>query len=134
MIINNVEMQNLYVAQENLNIRSGPGTNYTIIGGCYKYSLVDVQYIDNGFAYIGKGQWICSKYLKRYTDGLEDNMQGWKMTTMHNLNMRKGPGTQYRSLGILKKGKTVEVIKEQNNWFQVKYKNKTFWLSGMYLK
>lgn len=129
MMINNVEIPNLYYVKENLNVRSGPGTSYTIIGGIRKDNLVEVKYSIDGFSYIGRGRWICSRYLEKYTDDIT-----WKATTIANLNMRKGPGTQYRSLGILKKGKTVEIIKEQNNWFQVKYKNKTFWLSGMYLK
>lgn len=50
-----------------------------------------------------------------------------------NLNVRSGPGTQYCKIGIIPKGKTVKVLKQENNWFKVKYKNKVFWLSGQYL-
>ena len=134
MIINNVQMQNLYVVQENLNVRSGPGTSYTIIGGIKQYELVDVKHCLNNFAYIGNGQWVSQRYLERYTDGItQREMKNWKVTTMANLNMRTGPGTQYCKIGIIPKGKTVKVLKQENNWFKVKYKNKVFWLFGQYL-
>ena len=134
MIINDVTVQNLYYTTAHLNVRSGPGVSYSIIGGCYKDSLVDVKYFKDGFSYIGNGRWVCSKYLKRYTDDLTDDMPGWKMTTMYNLNMRTGPGTQYSKIGIIPKDTTVEIIKVRGNWFQARYKNKVFWLSGQYLR
>lgn len=133
MIINNTEMQNLYVVEADLNVRSGPGIEYSIIGGIKKYELVDVQYSTNDFAYIGKGRWVCNRYLERYVDGIT-NEANWKVTTMYNMNMRSGPGTNYYSKGIIQKGTTVKVIKVKNNWFYVQYKNKKFWLSGLYLK
>lgn len=130
MMINNATVQqNLYYTTANLNVRSGPGTEFTKIGLIPKDELVDVKYTESGFAYIGKGRWVCSRYLAQYTDDLE-----WKATTTANLNMRKGPSTQYRSIGILRKGTKVDVLREENGWFEVKWNKKTFWLSGMYLK
>ena len=129
-MINNVAVQNLYVVQADcLNIRSGAGINYPITGGIRKNELVNVRYSVNGFSCIGDNKWVCSKYIKKYTDDI-----CWKATTMYDMNMRKGPGTEYDKIGLIPKGTTVKVLKEENNWFEVKYGKKVFWLSGAYLK
>lgn len=128
-MIAQVTIQNLYVVDYNLNIRSGPGTEFTKIGLIPQYELVDVKYVENNFAYLGKGKWVSMDYLSKYTDGLKP----WKAKTTENLNMRKGPGTNYISTGILKKGTRVTVLKEEKGWFNVKYNGKEFWLSGRYL-
>ena len=130
-MINNVivQEQQLYVTTAHLNVRAGAGINYPIVGGYYKGTVIEVLNIKNNWAYLKNGSYVSARYIKKYTDD-----EYWKATTIANMNMRKGPGTQYISTGILKKGTTVEILKEQNNWFQVKYKNRVFWLSGMYLK
>lgn len=129
MMIAQATMQNLYVVETNLNIRSGPGIEFSKVGLMPQYELVDVRYTENGFGYIGEGHWVCMDYLEKYTDGLKP----WKAKTTANLNKRKGPGTNYVSTGILKKGARVTIIGEENGWFKVKFKGKVFWLSGMYL-
>lgn len=130
MMINDVVVQqNLYYTTARLNVRLGAGTQhvyaYTMDKGC----IVNVEYIVDNWGYLGGGCWACMDYMEKYKDD-----ECWKATTTANLNMRLGAGTNYRSIGILKKGTTVEVIKEQNGWFEVKWNKRTFWLSGMYLK
>lgn len=135
MIDNNMAIvqeiqQNLYVTTADLNVRSGAGTSYPIIGGLYKDTLVDVVSINNGWALLRNDTYVSAKYLVKYTDDIE-----WKSTTTANLNMRNKAGTSgtYVILTI-PKGTTVDVLMEDSGWFKVKYGKYTGWCSGMYLK
>ena len=134
MIDNNVAIvqeiqQNLYVTTTNLNVRSGAGTNYPIIGGLQKDTLVDVVSINNGWALLRNSTYVSAKYLVKYTDDIE-----WKATTTANLNMRNKAGTSgtYVILTI-PKGTTVDVLMEDSGWFKVSYKGYEGWVSGKYL-
>lgn len=136
MISNNIAIvqeiqQNLYiVTADSLNVRSGAGINYTIIGGLYKDTLIDVVSINNGWALLRNGTYVCADYICKYIDDLE-----WKVTTTARLNLRNKPTTR-KSYVITKipKGTTLDVIKESGGWFKVKYKKYTGWVSGIYLK
>lgn len=58
-----------------------------------------------------------------------------KTTTTANLNIRSGPGTKHRSLGVLRKGTTVvRTGKTSGKWWQVKAAGKTGWVHSGYLK
>ena len=52
-----------------------------------------------------------------------------------NLNVRKSASTKYKSIGILKTGKTVKVLASKGGWYKIQYtNNKTGWSSKKYLK
>ncbi|MBK1635857.1 SH3 domain-containing protein [Rhodovulum adriaticum] len=53
------------------------------------------------------------------------------VTTM--LNVRTGPGTNYRVMGALPTGTTVDVIQCEGNWCQVRLKGPDGWASSRYL-
>lgn len=60
-----------YVAtqSQNLNIRSGPGTGYSIIGSLEKGTKVNVSAVSNGFSEIGTNKWVSSSYLSTSKPG-----------------------------------------------------------------
>ena len=51
--------------------------------------------------------------------GREDDIADIFSVNTENTNFRKGPGTNFESLGKLKKGTKVEFIKNQLEWFRV---------------
>lgn len=53
-----------------------------------------------------------------------------------NLNMRKGPGKDYISIGTLKKGTIVTPLEYSKDklWVKVKYNNQYVWMCGKYIK
>lgn len=56
-------------------------------------------------------------------------------TTTANLNLRRGAGTRYSSLGIMKKGTVVvRTGRTSGAWWQVKHGSKTGWASSTYLR
>ncbi len=55
--------------------------------------------------------------------------------TASSLNVRSGPGTKYKVIGAIKKGKALSVIKkESNGWYKINYNGKTGYVSGSYVK
>lgn len=56
----------------------------------------------------------------------------YKATT--TLNVRSGAGTSYSVLFSINKGDEVEIISQDNNWYEIKYKEKTGYASSKYLK
>lgn len=52
------------VAKSGLNVRRGPGTGYARVT-TYRYGTrVNVSYIQNGWAKLTNGYWVCATYLK----------------------------------------------------------------------
>lgn len=93
-----------------LNIRSGPGTNYNKVGGL---SVGDRVYILEQFT-IGGTKWGCIEkgwisldYV--YIDGTTGENSGTGTVTGDGLNIRTGPGTTYGTNGSLNKGDTVKI-------------------------
>lgn len=60
-----------YVAtqSQNLNVRSGPGTGYKVVGSLPKGTKVNVSAVSNGFSEIGKNKWVSSSYLSSVKPG-----------------------------------------------------------------
>lgn len=76
-----------------------------------------------------------SKYVAY--KGLSNTVQALPSTgsvkTTANLNMRKGPGTGYKSLRTIPKGATIREISTSNGWTKLEYKGLTGYASSKYL-
>ena len=56
------------------------------------------------------------------------------MYAIKNVNARKGPATDYESLGMIKAGETLEVIgQDEGGWYELKYKNETAFASNDFI-
>lgn len=117
-----------------LNIRSGPGTNYSIKGKLTKGSCIDVLSISNGWArfkYKNANAYASVSYLKEVSS---QNNTATDTSVTINKNMyvsasktlvRSGQGTNYSILGTLKQNQSVYVKKQMSSgWSQVTYNNK----------
>jgi hypothetical protein len=49
-------------------------------------------------------------------------------------NVRSGPGSQYDSLGKLKKGVSVQLVGQEGNWYIIKYKDGLGYVSARYIQ
>ena len=63
-----------------------------------------------------------------YADSVE-----YRVVTGDYVNFRKGPSTDYASLGKLNKGYKVEYISETNSWSKVKYNGQTGYVYSKYV-
>ena len=61
---------------------------------------------------------------------LEDN--GYYVTTT-NLNVRTGPGTEYRKIGVLVEGTVVVPLNEQNGWYEINFGSVNGFISADYV-
>jgi uncharacterized protein YgiM (DUF1202 family) len=50
-----------------------------------------------------------------------------------NLNVRNGPGEQYKIIGKLQNGDAVTINGKSGNWYRIKYNNGVAYVSGQYL-
>ena len=117
-----------------LNVRSGPGTDYDRVASYDFGDRVEVlQTIKLGDTTWGctKDGWIAMGYI--YVDGTKGENSGTGTMTGDNVNIRSGPGTNYDRVGSLNKGTTVEIL------HQVKVGNMTWgcidkgWISMDYV-
>ena len=113
-----------------LNIRSGAGTGYSIVGSLKNGQQVTVYEMSNNFARIGSGQWVCATYLKEGTVAPVVTTKTKYVTANSGLNIRIGAGTGYRVLGTLTKGTRVTVYQESNGWSRI---GDGQWVSSQYL-
>ena len=94
-----------------LNVRSGPGTNYdgvkSLTYGDRVTVLERIKINGTTWGCISSG-WICMDYV--YVDGTEGDNSGTGTVTGDALNIRSGPGTTYGSVGSLNKGDTVKIL------------------------
>ncbi|MGL5713550.1 MAG: SH3 domain-containing protein, partial [Paraclostridium sp.] len=133
------------LGSSNLNIRSGPGTNHSIIGKGRQGHKVTINGTSGEWYKIdwnGKVAYCHSKYVKKYTETVSSSSSSSASTslqgTVYNcsaLNVRSGPGTNHGVIGGLKSGDTVPIIKKSDGWANINYKGNTnAWASLKYLK
>jgi uncharacterized protein YgiM (DUF1202 family) len=123
-------------ATANVNVRSGPGTGYTVIGSLQKGESV-IKTGTNGnwtiIRYFGQTGYVYSKYL---TDGTVPGGTPLSnvMEATTDVNVRKGPGTGYAIDGWLNKGDRVVKLGTSGSWAKIEWKGGTAYVYGKYLK
>ncbi|RST74218.1 N-acetylmuramoyl-L-alanine amidase [Siminovitchia acidinfaciens] len=143
------------VTANSLNVRTGDGTSYPTIGSLKKNEQINVTGVTSKkwyqFSYKGKTGYVSGAYLKvkpavpkpapkpaakPKSDPFKvTKASGTYIVTANSLNVRTGNSTKYSSLGSLKKNNQVNVTgKTSNNWYQIKFKGKTGYVSGAYLR
>ncbi len=118
------------VDASNLNVRSGPGTNYKRIGSLPQGSSIQaIQRLNNGWyeiSYNGQKGYVSGQYVKT-----DEKLYRVDATA---LNVRKGPGLDYSRIGLLKNGTVLSVIhKESNGWYKISYNGGTGYVSGEFV-
>ena len=117
------------VNTDSLNVRSGPSTSYSILGGLKRGTVIEVQSITSGWAkfnYNGKTAYCNATYLqKKATTSMKVNTD--------SLNVRSGPSTSYSILGGLKRGTVIEVQSITSGWAKFNYNGKTAYCNATYL-
>ena len=114
----------MYVnAKSGLNVRSGPGTNYSIITALTNGTRVTVYETKSGWSRIGTNRWVSSEYLSSSTSS-GGNTGGSTTTTSYTatvtpnigLNIRSGPGTNYSIVDAYTKGTRITITQESSGW------------------
>ena len=106
-----------------LNVRSGPGTNYSKIGSLKNNTKVSIvaKYsnnwlkikFNNGYGYVS-GDYIDN--IKNIFTKWENGDYNCKVRATANLNLRTGRGTDHKIITTIPKGTIFEVGYVYNNW------------------
>lgn len=109
------------VVGDNVNLRSGPGTKYSVK---WKYgSGFPLKVVQE------KGGWLKVEDFEGDTGWLYQKLtsrSGHMIVKVHKnenkkVNIRSGPGTKYKVVGKAYYGVVFKTIKQQNGWAQVKH-------------
>lgn len=96
-----------------LNVRLGPGTNYTKTNTVTASNRYAYYQLDNGWARIEDGWVLLEHFYLEGTTG-EGAMTG--SVTEDGLNIRTGPSTDFQSIGTYNKGDVIEILAQVDAW------------------
>lgn len=116
------------VTGDGLNIRTGPGTDYKTNGSYKKGDKVEILHIIDGWGCTSKG-WVSMKYVDTGKT-TEDKDKNNATVTGDNLNIRKGPGTTYDTVGQYDKGDRIQILETKDGW----YRTDKGWVKADYVK
>jgi SpoIID/LytB domain protein len=125
-----------------LNLRSGPGLNYNVIGSSPTGTTVTGTGKINGIWYEVKAGnqtgWMSSEYLSKVASTPAPapvvTTPAVQYKTTIQLNLRSGAGLNYSIIGSSPTGTTVTGTgKTSGIWYEVKAGNQTGWMSSEYL-
>ena len=119
-----------------LNLRTGPGEQFDIIGRMNHGSRVTV--LENAGAWVrvrhdsGTVGWCSSRFLASlavspyyYIYSPNDGF----------LNLRSGPGTKFSIIGPMYNGQEVRILERAGDWVRVRHESGTVgWCSAKYLR
>ena len=128
-----------------LNLRKGPGTNYSVIRTLSKGTAVTVHSSSNGWSKIsanGVEGYVSTSFLSSTNPSTNSSTSNettsTPTTTMYvtpdaGLNLRKGAGTSYSVIKTLSKGTAVTVHSSSNGWSKVSVNGVEGYVSTSYL-
>ncbi|MCR8746311.1 SH3 domain-containing protein [Romboutsia lituseburensis] len=130
---------------QNLNLRTGPSTSYSILLTLKKGTIVEVLETSNHWTlvkYNNSTGYVASNYLKNASinnnsspsEDLSNDSLKLMECTIGNLNIRKGPSTSDSIIGKLDKTDRVYVsYHTYNGWTRIKYANGYGYVSSKFL-
>ena len=131
------------ITADRLNIRSGYGTNYSVIGTLTNGSKVEIVESQNGWykiKYNGTYGYVSGDYVKVDEQSKPDvkpeepTVKNTGVVNATTLNVRSGYGANYSKIGTLTNGTKVEIVENQNGWYKIKYNGGYGYVSGDYVK
>jgi N-acetylmuramoyl-L-alanine amidase len=114
------------INEDNLNLRSGPGTNYERIGQVNageRYPFIDQQGDWVEIQLDSYNAWVSSDYvsIQGEVSTEEEAIEQHTITITHEkTQIRNGPSTDYDIVYFAKAGEKITVIAEEGNWLKVK--------------
>ncbi len=103
------------VTATSLNIRSGPGTNYSSRGSLTKGYKVKILEVKDGWGRTNDG-WVSLKYISGSGSSSSFSSGSTVQVTADWLNVRQGAGTGYAKVKHLTRGDKVTLLEVNGNW------------------
>ena len=131
---------------EYVNVRSGPGTNYTsktVIASGTSITVTDRSNAEWYAVKLSNGMtgYIFSQYIRLSNDSSSDagsvpSTESTPAKTTEYVNVRSGPGTNYTSKTVIASGTSITVTDRSNSeWYAVKLSNgMTGYIYSIYIR
>jgi SpoIID/LytB domain protein len=126
-------------ASPSLNVRSGPGTSYGIIGSLKSNAKVTITGKSGSWyrvKYGGGSGYVTKEYIK-ITKVTKKSVYPFKAKVniaSGKLTVRSGAGSKYKALGSLKKNKKITIKGAKGSWYRITYKGKKAYITKKYIK
>ena len=118
------------VKGSDVRMRSGPGTNYSILGTYQNGTALTVTGTENGWSKVTIGG--TSGYIRSdYVSGGADSKTGYIKGT--GVRMRSGASTTSSILGVYNTGTEMTITGESGNWYKVSYGGNDGYVSKDYM-
>jgi N-acetylmuramoyl-L-alanine amidase len=144
----NSENKQGIITDNALNIRTSPSLQSSVLGVLNKGDLVEVTGSVSGWYEIrfgGGKAWVSESYVEFSTDTGESSPDEEEETSsseeligiisVHGLNVRDETSLNGRIVGKVSKGEKYTLLKEKNNWYQIKLSNgEKGWIAGWYVQ
>ena len=119
-----------------VNVRSGPGTYYSILGtASVGESFTVTSFIAPKWyqvTYNGKTAYININYVD--DSGADVSSVSVTVRVKSAVNIRSGAGANYQIVGTAKTGETFTVVSiTDDNWYKIEYNGSTAYVSGKYV-
>lgn len=113
------------VQAQALNIRTSPDAKSAKTGVVYGGTILTVYEEISGWVRISdaENRWVSARYLAPIKKGT---------VLADSLNVRSGPGIEYRILGTVSKGQDLVIYERHKSWCRIDPNEK--WVSGQYLQ
>lgn len=119
-----------------VNVRSGPGTNYSILGVAPKGAKYDITgQIGEWFRvnFMGTEGYISARYFEQASqENSPITGQGTIVNCNVSVNIRSGPGTRYSILGLAPKGASYTITGQSGAWYKIDFGGKVGYISADY--
>lgn len=119
-----------------LNVRSGPGTDYSKIGMVYKGNSLTVIETNNMWYHVklnnGLKGWVYSSYVKQSFS--TDTTYNTGTVNVSAVNVRSGPGNGYSIKKVASYKTKVKLLNKSGGWYNVKLSSGTTgWIYKKYI-
>ncbi|MFB2350608.1 SH3 domain-containing protein [Priestia megaterium] len=125
------------VTASKLNVRSGAGTTYGIIGSVVKGQMLSVVSKSGSWYkinYNGRTGYVSSDYVQASGTTTPPAESTTYIVTASTLNVRSGAGTNYASIGSVTKGQKLSVVSKSGSWYKINYNGRTGYVSSDYVQ
>ncbi|OLO27007.1 hypothetical protein BTA37_26400 [Priestia megaterium] len=125
------------VTASKLNVRSGAGTTYRIIGSVVKDQTLSVVSKSGSWYkinYNGRTGYVSSDYVQASGTTTSPAESTTYTVTASTLNVRSGAGTNYASIGSVTKGQKLSVVSKSGSWYKINYNGRTGYVSSGYVQ
>jgi N-acetylmuramoyl-L-alanine amidase len=106
------------------NVRSGAGSNFPVMDSLPNTALVHIIGVKDDWMMVGSGRWVHKNLIERV------NVRFGTVTGTEDLNIRVGPGTDFRITRRIPKGARVRILDEQDGWYRLSVSE---WVFGKFI-